>query len=306
MKKNQRVRLYGNDDRRPVRAHVDELHPLSRIRATILFDRKTKLRCNVSRDVLRSIVASQRHNRLLPTGKATTDELLSELERDCVTIVRRPIEGSHPMARLCRELADALVEWPRMRMSMSNMATPFDYSVGPTHAIVRIGKKARFEADVARNRPCKELVRAFCVRHESKAFGEVKAFFSRDELRRWLREQPTFWYHMCDNGSPSPRELHAAVCGDARFLDLLMAELGRYWRTCPELDSVFECFDEDRHSPAVDMLFDAINALGWTVTRCPAGRGPSRYPLVFPTACVTTDRRDGGRSVDMLLEPPFC
>ena len=304
MKKNQRVRLYGNDDPRPVYAHPDDLHPHSRMRATIHHDRKTKLRCNIARDVLRSMVASQRHNRLLTTGEATLEELVLELGRDCITIVHRPIEASHPVAHLCRSLADALVTWPRMLFSMKHIGAPCDYSVGPTHAVIRIGRKARYQPNLERNRPCKELVRAFCACHEAKTLDEVKRLFSRDALRAWLKQQPLFWYNRYDNGKASAHPLHAAVCEDASFVDVLMDELGRYWHACPELDRVFERFDdESQHAPAVDVLFDAIGELGWTVRRFSASNA-CRHPLVFPTACVTSPR-DDGCSIDMLLQPPL-
>lgn len=304
MKKNQRVRLYGNDDPRPIRVHVDDLHPLSRIRAIVHQDRKNKLHCNVSRDILRSMVASQRHNRLLPTGEATVEELRLELERDCITIHRRYVADGHPVAHLCASLAEALVNWPRLLMGMKHMAAPCDYSVGPTHAIVRLARKAPFEANHHMNRVCKELVRAFCVSHGHLDFETVRRGFSRDKLRAWLKQQPFFWYNLYDDGTTDrPHTLHTLVCDDDDFLQVLMDELGRHWRTLPELDKIFERFDETEHAPAVEILFDSIERLGWTVSRMKTTER-SKHPLVFPTACVTRPRHIGC-SVDMLLEPPL-
>lgn len=235
------------------------------------------------------------------------EELRLELERDCITIHRRHVADSHPVACLCARLADALVNWPRLRMSMKHMAAPCDYSVGPTHAIVRIANKAPFEANLRKNRVCKELVRAFCVCHELLDLQQVKSDFSRDKLRAWLKQQPLFWYNLYDDGTTDrPHTLHTLVCRDIDFLQVLMDELGRYWRTLPELDKVFERFDEIQHAPAVEMLFDSIERLGWTASRMSTTdhHRRSKHPLVFPTACVTHPRQIGC-SIDMLLEPPL-
>ena len=303
MKKIQKVRLYGNDDRRPVRAHIDELHPLSRLRATIYHDRKTKLHCNVSRDVIRSIIASHRHNRLLIKGDVTVEELTLELDRDCVDIVRRQVDSDLPIARLCTRLANAIVSWPRMLRSMHNSDFAYDYSIGPTHAFVRFGRKPHFEQDIARNRPCKELVRAFCAFHRHMTMVQMKGLFQRHKLRAWLDGQPAFWFNDQDCGTVSINSLHRAMLQDAEFLEILLDELQRHWHTCPHLDAIFERFDETRHAPALDMLFDAIGKLGWSVTRSSIAE-TRKHPLVFPTAWVTTPRQHEC-SVGMLLEPPF-
>ena len=302
-RKNHIVRLYGNDDRRAVYAHVDELHPRSRLRATIHYDRVTKLYCNVGRDVLRSLVASQRHNQLLIKGDATAEELLLELQRDCVDIVRYgDVNDVHlPIGLLCTRIASAIVSWPRLLQGMRDLSMPRDYSVGPTHAIVRIGSKPNIER--IRQYKCRELVHAFCACHEGSSFDDIKSTFSRVKLHTWLQEQPVFWFNDYDTCARSTSALHAAVVQDLDFLEMLNDEMRRHAHQWPEMDAIFARFSETRHAPAVDMLFDAIAKLGWSVERLSPAAGMRKLPLVFPTAWV--DRRECVGSIDMLLRPPL-
>lgn len=302
MKKNQRVRLYGNDDRRSIKVSIDDLHPASRIRATIQYDKKKKLFCNVSRDVIRSMVASQRHNRLLIKGDVTIEELTLELSRDCVSVITHQVDDTLPIFKLCARVAEAITTWPRLKRSMGNPNISSDYSVGPTHAILRIGRKPVFEGYLNQSRPCRELLRAFCKMNAGLSFANVKTMFPKEELRVWLSKQPLFWFNDYDDGEMFVSALHDDIKRDAEFTEVLVNEFKRHFHSYPNLDAVFERFGDHQHAVAVDILFAALERLGWSVRRISAET--RKHAVVFPTAWVTNPRLNSA-SIDMLLQPPM-
>ena len=135
-----RAWLYGNDDSRPIRVAVDDLHPSSRIRCTLLGDDVPVLHCGVSRDMIRSLIASQRHSKLFCIGTVAQDELCAELDRDCVTVARSGAfyAAETETRRFCEQVASALAGWPLMWRCMAGTLQGYhsEYDVGPMHCCV--------------------------------------------------------------------------------------------------------------------------------------------------------------------------
>lgn len=150
------VRLVGNDDSRPVRVWVEDLHPNSRLRRVLesIPPRRSGRfmhRMNASRDVIRSLVSSQRHNRLLAKGDATEDELRSELARDCVSVSAWEYDDAafRPVQVTAQALARALAQWPLLKRS-ARLSARTEWACAPSFCYLRFAKRGSWDARIAR------------------------------------------------------------------------------------------------------------------------------------------------------------
>jgi hypothetical protein len=116
------IRVRPNDSRWSISVHVDNLHPSSRLRSIlereVIARRASRYRADVGRNVLISLVASYRHNVLLPKEGLTEEELVLEVERDCVTLCAEPSVCSDQTRALCEHVAASIARWQRMRSAM--------------------------------------------------------------------------------------------------------------------------------------------------------------------------------------------
>lgn len=116
------IRIYANDSRKYLKVSVEDLHPSSRIKQTILKDytKGKRIHLNVDRDMIRSIVASYRHNVVILKGKTTPEELYLELSRDCVHLEpSNPTICAPEVQALCARIAVDVTTWPRLIAGMN-------------------------------------------------------------------------------------------------------------------------------------------------------------------------------------------
>ena len=116
------LRIYANNSNSPLRIDPEDLHPGSRIKMIITRDHKKHMRLNIEKNVLRSLVASYRHNILILKGDTTTDELLLELSRDCVSLETN-LPRNPMLTKLCKSLASVISSWPRMWIGMNKIVS---------------------------------------------------------------------------------------------------------------------------------------------------------------------------------------
>ena len=112
--------VYGNDEPHPIYVDAEELHPQSRLKQVIVSS-TDMIMWGCSRATLISLIASQRHNRVIARGQVTHEEVMLELERDCVDIVAHIPPCDSQLARICRQLVDSILEWPSLQYGMDNL-----------------------------------------------------------------------------------------------------------------------------------------------------------------------------------------
>jgi hypothetical protein len=141
------VRVFPNDSKRCIYVETEDLHPSSVLKMTITKDQRKRIRVNVSRNVLASLVASYRHNILLLKGKVSVDELILEMNRDCVTI--EPIGADSlnckDVRHLCETVVSDIVTWDRMLNGMSSLrrgCTP-EWTTTSSRVIIQFASKPR-------------------------------------------------------------------------------------------------------------------------------------------------------------------
>ena len=116
--------LYGNDSNHCLKIDVNDLHPASRLRSIIekdyLSKKKKKMTVNIDKNMLKSLVASYRHNKFICKGDTSYEELIHELDRDCVSLTT-PINVTNEICYLCEYIATDISNWQRMNFGMSQL-----------------------------------------------------------------------------------------------------------------------------------------------------------------------------------------
>lgn len=298
--------LIGNDDSRPIRVHIDDLHPASRIRGILVNDEKPILLCNVSRDVIRSLVASQRHNLLLTKGDVDVDELRAELERDCVSIVPQELVVNHPIAPFCEKIAHVIDDWPRMNHCMrgSLHGKHPQWMTGPTHCLLHFPRKPpERQWD---DRPLSGLLRMCLKWHfrQNKAaprtLESVRHGFCFATLRWTVAERGVFWHALYDDASEHTRDTaDIANCCDAimsssdSWCDALKREVRQMHRETTDLTCVFRLCDGEPMQ-ALRFFQQCLGKRGYRILKVGAAQLTDRreIPLVFPTNWAVRPIRD--------------
>ena len=153
------VYVLGNDDDRPIYVHLGELYPTSRTRQILMRDARCSdpggaHRVTCSRDVLRSLIATQRMGLLLCKGGVSECELRAEMQRDCVDVAPFSLHNDAyvTMAQKCEQLAIAIADWGRLRGSMKATLAggQADYACGPTFCFLRLACKPRYALNAGR------------------------------------------------------------------------------------------------------------------------------------------------------------
>ena len=84
-RKKQLVKICGNDDPRSIYVDPEDLHPQSRLKRVInSVSDHVDIIWGCPRDTLISLIASQRYNKLIKRGETTYNEVILELDTDCV------------------------------------------------------------------------------------------------------------------------------------------------------------------------------------------------------------------------------
>lgn len=177
--------VVANDDERPLQVHLDDMHPNSRMRKSLEYDASSfdlpfggQVReaffVNVSRDCIRSMVASQRHNHLICKGETSVVELKNELSRDCVDVGDIPVSlgDDEVMCRcrtMCSNVVDAMFEWPRLQESRSNSMDGryCTWTCTPSHFVLQFAQKPTWNSNMRtallKHRVTRDIVTLLCL-----------------------------------------------------------------------------------------------------------------------------------------------
>lgn len=211
-------RVVGNDDERELWLHIDELNPTSHLRSILVNDCiATPLRVNISRDLLRSVVASQRCGRHIAVGEAKIEELVLELERDCVDIYPHDVVAQTSYEQrvydMCEQFASAMAEWPMMRRSMhaSLVGGSCYWDVGPLHCYVQLLSKPENYSSEFESRPLREMLQTFAYLME-RTNTRIDNAREVDDLFRQLEngKHGPFWWLALDGGKSAKK---SSLCG---------------------------------------------------------------------------------------------
>lgn len=287
------VRLYANDNRRPLRIDPHDLHPNSRLRGIALHEDRKSLRVNVGRDTLRSIVASQRHGQVLCVGTARADEVVLELGRDCVDVNCAP-QISEPIAQLCQEIVDAFVTWPRLLKGFDALLKGYspEWNASPAHCLLKLAAKPQGMS--LRDRPLSELAShcldAWNVSSLEDAMERVPVTRLEQEMDDLVAEGGSFWYVSYDDERRDRhtivRNIHHRAKEDgcawsARFVD----EIKRMHRNTVDISRIF-LIAKGKPMMALRYLELAFAQKGWKTNYIEATNSTATTPVVFPTAWV--------------------
>ena len=155
----QRLHADEGERLRGAVAHLGELYATSRTRQILMRDARCSdpggaHRFTCSRDVLRSLIATQRMGLLLCKGGVSECELRAEMQRDCVDVAPFSLHNDAyvTMAQKCEQLAIAIADWGRLRGSMKATLAggQADYACGPTFCFLRLACKPRYALNAGR------------------------------------------------------------------------------------------------------------------------------------------------------------
>lgn len=297
------VRLYGNDSTRPVRAHIDDLHPDSTIRRVLLNDRKRVLRCGFSRSALRSLVSSYRHNQIIALGKVSVEELRAELERDCAPL-QQPLlsEGVNTLLPFMRRVAYAIEQWPLLQSSMQS-GSACDWSSSTFHCKVQVPAKKPLRGFQARpgslflDIACRVWMEAKGVPDGAasldgqwEALSSVPAREVVGRLREMVSQQGPLWHLRFDDyggrdrrGRKSLTLLSEEIRGNTENASLSAEWTAAFRSACHTIYAETIDLAAMLESPwAIDTLQAALGERGYTATRLPFNK-LSPKPLVLAT-----------------------
>lgn len=309
------------DDGRPIRVDPQELHPRSRLRFSLTDPHRAAagpLRFGASADTLRSLVASQRHHRLVLTGSTTEEELRVELERDCVSVPPMPVfsaDGEETLARLaahCDDVAVALLNWPRLRRSMHGSVRGVNirpvWTCGATFFWVQFPRKPLLRD--CRSRPLSDMLAIECDRRGRGLPLSPSSEWSAQELEGscgGVVSDEKEGFGFCTEDTYYRRTGSATTAGGAALLHHLRAELDQgpsEWASgvlkaakmhhcrLPCLGTLFST------GPVLSieqrLLSAAMSQRGMRALRWFDEPPPNIKPIVFPTCwCVSGAPVDG-------------
>lgn len=303
------VAVYANDSDEVLWLVVDDMHPASRIRRTIESNaHKSSFHfVNVSRDTMRSIVASQRHNALLPKGDCDERELRLELDRDCVDVVPHLLTHDSADVRhvvaLARQLVSVLLSWPRLYESTHTMeaGNTSDWHCGPLHFDLCFAIKTDNVFPKCRTavyRMTNHII-AFMLRMRIPQVFRVSWWLDSTNLEivtsaieRAMHNDPWFVEH--DQNGMIDADVRSIFDGilEARStsdvaLDLLLYAKG----LLRKVPNTAQIFGPDMLAPEMRLLERAFDERGWTFT-LPPNADPSKA-IVFPTYMYSNYEKTG-------------
>ena len=242
------VKLRGNDRKRSMRIRSSDLHYNSRLRMFLEHSKTTKYMCGFSFDVLSSLVATQRHGQILLKGNTTIEELMAELDYDCVTIPCLRFgdtEAEKSVETFARQFVAAIVNWPRLIDAMRINGHPIDYSVGPLHFHLQLVEKPR--PTTFQKRPLDLLLMYACHRlmsaHETRftctdaftdedwvtfetLFPNLKDIYHRITTLSVTSEHGSFWHVAMDEATAGGTNIHSKPTQFDRKCDNMASKIG--------------------------------------------------------------------------------
>lgn len=224
--KKSLYRVFGNDSKRCIYVDPEELHPQSRLKNIMTTSTSRKIAWGCPRDTVLSIVASQRYNKLITKGQTTEEELLLELDRDCVDI-ELELPCTHPkLISIIKNLVEAILEWPLLKRSMelSLRGVASEWTCGNSFFYLFFPRKIYISnLTISNTRPVKELMMYLSM--EISSWEEYIADWSADEVRNFLvnintdkvlsnitdRGENPFWFMKYDNGRHTECKMNSSA-----------------------------------------------------------------------------------------------
>ena len=300
------VDILGNDDDRLVRIDFEDLHPNSRLKA-VLTHRcdASPLRVNISRDALRSMISSQRLGVLIVKGDATHDEVVGELDRDCVDLVPAQFSCRGNDTQILMDLAErivcAVVDWPIFGTTSFNglNGQRCDWYGSIAHRYIRFCPKPKFTSPS--DECIRQLLRMWCRRFLTSHSMPS----SVQELERVVElddDEDVFWFFQYDTLKRCRKmnDMESMILEEApesSFATALMKHLTHMHKCIPDVVKVFGC------SPlhGVEFLNRAFFNKGWKVV---SNDPLTAYvkPLMVPTMWIDQSFRTTPSGLHFVME----
>ena len=286
---SKRIRLFGNDDDRPITAICDELNPRSALKKLIELDNPGSVHVGCSRDCIRSLVASERSGIRILKGDTTEVELDAELERDCVWLSKTGLFIPDDIVKLCSEVAEAMVTWPRMKTGMEAymLGGVTEWDAGPMHTTIKFVSKPKPRG--LHERPLSNIFHAFAKwlleqwPDQDLSIEVLSKRFPLTKVREFLRRP--FWHVAYDDNKPLPRAvldlclLIEAAFQQSQWARDVVATVKQFHERSVDLTRLFV----DQGSVCMQILSDQMRAHRLRITT--REHYLSAYTaLVFPTA----------------------
>lgn len=294
--------LLRSNDRRVVRVEVGELHPSSRIRNAIERDvlpRGKRVLCvNASADVLLSLIASQRLNSVVCKPGVSHDEVVLELDRDCVDVPFCALRDDDVVV----QAADALMRFWRLERVPGTLARgrTTDWFTTPSTVLVQFAPKPA-RADLRQRCGDKLLFYFVACLHEETDFATAVGDEARAQTVSRLSTELTarpFWHVRYDeamhgSGAAAERWVEDVVsmCGRVKRMDeddpcatAIRRALRRLHAAEPALHQVFACLPGTSELSAEQRRFNQVLRRKYNarvVHWC--SHASDAVPLVFPT-----------------------
>lgn len=165
--KKQLVKICGNDDPRSIYVDSEDLHPQSRLKRVInSVSDHVDIIWGCPRDTLISLIASQRYNKLIKRGETTYNEVILELDRDCVDIGPELPDCCEPeLLNLCTNMVRYILQWPLLKRSMGQSLRGgcSEFTCGHSFFYMVFPRKPSFQnsnslSGVLNERPIREMI----------------------------------------------------------------------------------------------------------------------------------------------------
>lgn len=284
------VTFFANDSATGVRVHIDDLQPMSRMRCAIIEDKLSEFECGFSKDVLLSILATYRNNRLILKPGASRLEVLLEIDRDCVVL---RLASHHPLEqmtqRICDALASGIHEWPMLWRSFETSLTGgrSDFFCTALHCYIEFPSKpvVDWTRDSKLRQSFTDHVYAHMIETECNCQTVEELKVSHPDGLTLL---PTFWWLKHDKGTVYDRSapmkafyihIFSATNDDDMWCSKMRATMQREYSRIPDVSRILE----DRRSRSFEMCRESFAAKHLALKHDTGAHDKSKKAVVFTT-----------------------
>ena len=306
--------VFGNDDDRCVYVDPEELHPQSRLKSIITREQWSQgIRWGCSRETLICFISSQRYNQIITRGPITQEEVIAELDRDCIDIGLSIPTCDDELKRVCQKLVRHILEWPLLRKSMERTLKGGFTDISCSHSFFYMSfpKKVylakRPIASMLEERPVKEIMMYLSM--EIAQWSEYDHNWNDAELISFLKSlnaekvidkltdsgEDPFWFTSYDVGNLTHKNINTKIFN---AIKLLIAEKNIQKLICkinddmPNLDSVFGATPlQSLEQKVLEYTFEQNGyETYWNWTAPQISLRPIRFPTIWITPMKPSSR----------------
>ena len=305
--------VYGNDDDRCVWVDPEDLHPQSRLKTVIVRNGGESVRWGCSRETLICLIASQRYNRIITRGLITQEEIVAEIDRDCIDVgVHVPV-CDDILLRMCKKLVFHIVRWPLLKVSMQKALGGGATDIACSHSFfyltfprkIFIGR--RDLQNIRDERPVKELTMYLSM--EIAQWEEYDKTWSAEQLATFLRNldandvirritgngEDPFWFAKYDWGNSTHMRIDARIFHAIRSVlneTNIRNLLSKLNDEIPNLEAIFRATPlQSLEQKVLESTFHENGLeLYWNLMNSNLSLRPVRFPTIWLTAA--TDKSD--------------